>query len=94
MGWYTYIVHGDREQCIELRTYIIITPGVMDSVVCLESLALAGREVSRPRLLLMNSLYRNTALELNLEFGHERVYRKLKKKMFSIVQWTIYCVCG
>ena len=65
----------------------------MDGVVCLESLALAGREVSRLWLPLMNTLYCDTALELNLGLGHEHVYRKLKKKkkMFSLVQWTILC---
>ncbi len=70
--------------CIKLR----IRMGVCNQydIQCLERLALAGKEGSRLQLPLM---YRNTALELNLGFGHERIYRILKKQnVFLLVQWT------
>lgn len=81
-----------------MYAYTIITHGVVYSVVCLVSLALArlarqgGQSVACMLLPLINTLYRNIALELRKiwGFGHDGVYRKLI--MFSFVQWTIVII--
>jgi hypothetical protein len=72
-----HIVRGDSEYLMHVLSYNVRT-GVCNQydIQCLERLALAGKEGSRLQLPLM---YRNTTLELNLGFGHERIYRILKK---------------